>query len=710
MNAYLSDQPVRLSPLRDEQGNQPRFGLLLEPGRPGMHVGELPAQWLKGLARSHHLLLLRGFAAFADAESLTRYCHDFGEVMLWPFGAVLELVEQEGAEDHIFANNYVPLHWDGMYLETVPEFQVFHCVDAPGDSDGGRTTFSSTPAALQLADSSELELWRRASGRYQRSAAHYSSRSAAPIVERHPRREFPILRFCEPPVEGDASFINPSEFHYDGIAPEQRGELLDSLRDGRQVYLNGERVADVTRHRAFRNACRSIAGLYDGLHGEQRDVLTRVDAQGRRSHRFFTPAQNAEDLLGAREAIGCWSRMTYGFMGRTPDYKAAFMSGLEAGAGFYGDYRQNACAWHRAFADRGLFLNHAIINPPLDRSKAIHEMRDVFVHVERETDQGIVVSGAKMLATGSAITNATFVAPVASAQMEAGKAEDFALVFFARMDNPGLRLMCRPSYEERASSPFDYPLSSRFDENDSVLLFDKALIPWEDVLVYRDLRRATGFYAESGFANLYNFQSGIRLGVKLELMIGLLSLGVRANGTQGFRGIQAALGELIALQHLLQALTTAMARDPERNAAGSAVPRLEYANALRIQVPQIWKRVRELLESALGGAPLVTVSGAADLRDGEARRLVDSYYRGAELEPEQRLKLFKLIWDATGSEFGARHAVYESHYSGNAEQIRLDSLAWASRRGHLAYCEAMVQRCMADYDIHGWLRGPWRHD
>lgn len=105
MNAYLSDQPVRLSPLRDEQGNQPRFGLLLEPGRPGMHVGELPAQWLKGLARSHHLLLLRGFAAFADAESLTRYCHDFGEVMLWPFGAVLELVEQEGAEDHIFANN-----------------------------------------------------------------------------------------------------------------------------------------------------------------------------------------------------------------------------------------------------------------------------------------------------------------------------------------------------------------------------------------------------------------------------------------------------------------------------------------------------------------------------------------------------------------------------------------------------------------------------
>ncbi|MDF5900390.1 4-hydroxyphenylacetate 3-hydroxylase N-terminal domain-containing protein [Pseudomonas aeruginosa] len=228
-------------------------------------------------------------------------------------------------------------------------------------------------------------------------------------------------------------------------------DYLDSLRDGRQVYLNGERVADVTRHRAFRNACRSIAGLYDGLHGEQRDVLTRVDAQGRRSHRFFTPAQNAEDLLGAR-GDRCWSRMTYGFMGRTrttrrrscPGWRPAPASTATTGrtpapgtapsptAGCSSTTRSSIRRWTAA--------------------RRSDEMRDVFVHVERETDQGIVVSGAKMLATGSAITNATFVAPVASAQMEAGKAEDFAVVFFARMDNPGLRLMCRPSYEEREQS------------------------------------------------------------------------------------------------------------------------------------------------------------------------------------------------------------------------------------------------------------------
>ncbi|WP_105510761.1 4-hydroxyphenylacetate 3-hydroxylase family protein [Paraburkholderia sp. BL21I4N1] len=487
-------------------------------------------------------------------------------------------------------------------------------------------------------------------------------------------------------------------------------DYLDSLRDGRNVYLGGEKIADVTTHRAFRNAARSIASLYDALHGEHRERLTAPDARGQITHRFFKPSYCVDDLLAAQDAIELWSRMTYGFMGRTPDYKAAFMSGLEAGAGYYGEFRQHAVDWHRRFAAKGLYLNHALIDPPFDRSKPIHDMRDVFVHVVAETARGIVVSGVKMLATAGALTHATFVAPVASARLEAGKAEDFALVFFARMDNPGLSLMCRPSYEAAAPSPFDAPLASRFDENDSVVIFDQALIPWEDVLVYRDVERASGFYAASGFANLYNLQSGIRLAVKLELLIGLLSLGTQANGTHAFRAIQAALGELIALRDLLKGLVCAMARDPERTAAGVLIPKLEYASALRVEAPRIWLRAQALLAGALGGAPLVTASSAADLLDPRVRPLIDAYYRGAALAPEQRIKLFKLIWDATRSEFGSRHTVYETHYAGNFDQIRLDALNWATRRGQLADHEAFAQHCMDDYGTQGWLRGPWRSD
>ena len=252
-------------------------------------------------------------------------------------------------------------------------------------------------------------------------------------------------------------------------------EYLETLRDDRAVYLYGERVQDVTVHPAFRNSARSLARLYDALHKEElRDLMTTVDRFGIRTHRFFAPSYSAVELLAARDAIAAWARLTYGFMGRTPDYKAAFMATLGANPEFYSPFEENARQWYRRFASKALYLNHVLINPPVDRMKPVHEIADVFLHVVRETDRGAIVSGAKMLATGSALTNATFVAQNSATTLQQGKAEDFALVFIAPMDTPGTKLLCRPSYEQSARSPFDQPLSSRFDENDAVLIFDGA--------------------------------------------------------------------------------------------------------------------------------------------------------------------------------------------------------------------------------------------
>ncbi|MEU1826326.1 4-hydroxyphenylacetate 3-hydroxylase family protein [Streptomyces abikoensis] len=487
-------------------------------------------------------------------------------------------------------------------------------------------------------------------------------------------------------------------------------EYLESLRDGRQVYLDGERVKDVTRHPAFRNSALSVARLYDALHDPATaDVLTGVDeATGIRTHKFFRPSRSAAELVEAREAIATWARMSYGFLGRTPEYKASFMAGLGVNADYYGPYAANATAWYEEFARKALYLNHVIINPPVDRKRAIHDMEDVYVRAVRETDAGVVVSGAKMLATGSAITNAGFVAPVGSAALVPGKAEPFALVFFVRMDNPGVKLVSRTPYARAGTSPFDAPLSSRFDENDAVLLLDEALIPWEDVLVHRDIERATGFYATSGFPNLYNFQSGIRLSVKLELMAGLLSRGTRANGTDAFRGVQAAVGEIVTMRDMVWALTSAMAYDPEPGSGGTVVPRLEHASAMRMYNAQIWDRVHELFETTLGGAPLAVPSSARDLASPELRPLIDRFYRGSDTSAEDRIKLLKLVWDAIGTEFGGRHELYERNYSGNGEQVRLDALRWAGKRGSLARYEALVQDCLDDYDTDGWRRGPWQ--
>ena len=485
-------------------------------------------------------------------------------------------------------------------------------------------------------------------------------------------------------------------------------EYLESLRDDRAVYLYGERIPDVTSHPAFRNAARSIARLYDSFHDPAtRDQLTMVDRHGIRTHRFFTASYSVSELLAARDAIALWSRLSYGFMGRTPDYKAAFMATLGANPEFYAPYDENGRQWYRRYASKALFMNHVLINPPVDRNKPVHEVADVFLHVVRETDAGVIVSGAKMLATGSALTNATFVAQNSAVSLEAGKAEDFALVFIAPMDTPGTKLLCRPSYEKNAHSPFDHPLSSRFDENDSVLIFDNALIPWENFLVYRDTQRANSFYAASGFFNRYNFQAGTRLAVKLDFMTGLLAKGLAINGTDGFRGVQAALGEVTAWRTLLWAMTTAMATEPQEGPGGSLMPRGDYAATLRMFATSSWPTVKGIVENVLGGAPLVVPSGREDLANPELRPLIDQYYRGTGSTALERIKLFKLVWDALGTEFGGRHELYERNYAGNHEQVRVDVVNFARRTGAFDQCIKLVDDCLADYDLDGWVNKTW---
>jgi 4-hydroxyphenylacetate 3-monooxygenase len=470
-------------------------------------------------------------------------------------------------------------------------------------------------------------------------------------------------------------------------------------------------VRDVTEHPAFRNSARSVARLYDALHDPSTsEVMTAEDRHGIRTHRFFMPSYSPADLLASREAIAQWARMSYGYMGRTPDYKASFMATLGAGEGgaeFYAPFADSARHWYRKYAEQALFLNHVLINPPIDRDKAVHEVEDVYVHVVRERDDGIIVSGAKMLATGSAVTHATFVAQNSAVQLEEGKAEDYALVFIAPMDTPGKKLISRNSYESAARSAWDNPLSARFDENDAVVIFDNAFIPWENVLVYRDVKKATGFYAQSGFMPRYTLQSGTRLAVKLDFLVGLFARALRANGTESFRGVQAKFGELVGWRNLIWALTDALCYDPMEGPGGTVIPKIENAVLIRLFGTSAFPTARALFAEILGGAPLVVPSSNRDLQNDELRPIIDRFYRGSTGDAHDRIKLFKLIWDAVGSEFGSRHEWYEINYSGNQEQMRLDMARFSGGRGILAGCDALVEQCLSEYDLDGWTGDTW---
>ena len=171
--------------------------------------------------------------------------------------------------------------------------------------------------------------------------------------------------------------------------------------------------------------------------------------------------------------------------------------------------------------------------------------------------------------------------------------------------------------------------------------------------------------------------------------------------------MQAKLGELVGWRNLLWALTAALCHEPMPGPGESVVPKLEYATLIRLFGTQAVPRARAIFAEVLGGAPLVTPSSAADLRSEELRPLIDRFYRGSTGDAHDRIKLFKLIWDAVGTEFGARHEWYEINYSGNQEQMRLDMLRFAGIRGITAAAEDLVEKCLAEYDLDGWTGGPW---
>ena len=267
------------------------------------------------------------------------------------------------------------------------------------------------------------------------------------------------------------------------ILPYTGQEFLDSLDDGREVWIYGERVKQITRHPAFQNVARMLARLYDALHEDHRSsarVLTMPTEWGGFTHRYFRAPTTVEEQVAARDAIAAWARVTYGWLGRSPDYKAAFLATLGANAEFYAPYQDNARRWYRFAQERVPFINHAIIHPPVDPNIAPGAPggpTDVYARVVKETDAGIHVSGAKVVATGSALTHFTFVAHHGLIPVQ-GK--NFALVFMTPTNAPGVKLICRASNEMRAAvlgSPFDYPLSSRLDENDAIFVMDNVFVP-----------------------------------------------------------------------------------------------------------------------------------------------------------------------------------------------------------------------------------------
>ncbi|HWW46407.1 MAG TPA: 4-hydroxyphenylacetate 3-hydroxylase N-terminal domain-containing protein [Xanthobacteraceae bacterium] len=441
----------------------------------------------------------------------------------------------------------------------------------------------------------------------------------------------------------------------------------ESLRDGRAIYINGEKIDDVTTHPSFRNVVKSVEKLFDYASApENRELMTYETPEGGRANRIWQLPANHQEMVERRQALESWGSLHAGFMGRAPDHVASCIAGMYMGLDVFEAYnpaRAKALAdYYRYARDNDLYLTYVIINPQADRSKSANEQADPFLTagmVERD-DEGLIIRGAKMLATGGVVANEVFVSCIQP--LRPGD-ERYALSFAIPMNTKGLKILSRKSYEEGAVSVFDNPMASRFDENDAVLYFDDVRVPWDRVFIDGDIEMSQKqFHATPAHVH-QNHQAMVRLSVKLRFLVGIAHRTAEINGITGFPQVRETLGQLAAESGMVDALVAAM-EIKGRQVGPYFVPDRHTLYAAQTLTQQLYPKVLNTLRELAGGGMIMLPSSIDDFANPEMAALIDKTQQSPAANSRERVKFYKLAWDAVGSEFGSRHHQYEMFYAG----------------------------------------------
>src|SRR4029077_17078630 len=336
-----------------------------------------------------------------------------------------------------------------------------------------------------------------------------------------------------------------------GTSMRTGSEYLRALNDGRQVFVDGEKVADVTKHPAFREAARSVARLYDiAAAPENREMVTFPSPKtGAPVVRAFQIPKTHADLRERRLFSEKWAEATFGLMGRTPDHVAGFFTGYAAVPEVFAragqKFADNAVALYERMRDEHLYVSYAIVPPQIDRSKPAHKQSDptLYAGVVKERDDGVVISGAQQLATGGVFSDYLHLACIHP--LQPGD-EAYANAVAIPINAPGLKLYPRRAFAREGMSSLDYPLTSRFDESDCFCVFDNVFVPWEHVFVYRNLEISRDQWWKTP-AHLYgNHQAQCRYATKLRFMMGLAKRMNEMTGNDAHPAVNIEMGELAA--------------------------------------------------------------------------------------------------------------------------------------------------------------------
>jgi 4-hydroxyphenylacetate 3-monooxygenase len=474
-------------------------------------------------------------------------------------------------------------------------------------------------------------------------------------------------------------------------------QYLEGLRGAREVWFDGERVGDVTRHPILGRPARTLAELYDLQWAPaQQDRLTYPSpGTGQPVSLAFIQPKTVEDLVRRRDMFKTWADQHGGLMGRTPDYLNAILAGLASARAYFEkngpEYGERIVAYYEHCREADLCATHTFVDPQINRARTQSQQADsdVPLHIVGESREGMVVSGARMLATIAPYSDELMVFPSPS-RTHPSDAGRYAFAFAVPMSIPGLSFICRESFDT-GGPPADSPLTTRFEEMDAVAVFDEVVVPWDRVFLKGDSALANGLFR---FTNA--FTHGIHQFVtknlaKAELVLGVASLVAETIGRTELPYYQQLLGEVVDAVQTLRAYLRAAEADAVVDQYGDFVPNLDIISTARNFFPRMYPRLIEILQ-LIGSGGLMATPTERDLATPQIAGDIERYYQSATLMGHDRVRLFRLAWDLASSSFAGRQVLYERFFAGDLNVLMAGRFTSYDRTAAVERVKALLAR------------------
>ncbi|TWE05185.1 4-hydroxyphenylacetate 3-monooxygenase [Neobacillus bataviensis] len=448
-------------------------------------------------------------------------------------------------------------------------------------------------------------------------------------------------------------------------------ERLNKLEN--EIWFDGEKIkGKISEHPAFKGILKTKASLYDLQNEpELKEEMTFFlpDKEEPIGISYLQP-KTKEDLKKRRKMIEHWARITHGMMGRSPDYMNTAVMSFASSASLLNDrkncFPENIKSLYERAMDQDLSFTHTFITPQVNRSQGYLELSEqpISAKVIDRNEKGIVIKGARLLATQGGLTDEVLVITAPRLFLD----PDEAFAFSIPSNTKGLKFICRESFVGGESS-FDYPLSSRYEEMDSIVVFDNVLVPWDRVFYYNNVEASTDFMSRSSFHTFAYHQVVTRQIIKTEFILGVAQLLVKAINVSEYQHIQEKLSEIIIGLETMKALVEKAENDAEIDEWGFMRPSMVPLQIACNSFPKIYPRFCEIIQ-LVGASGMVSIPTEKSF-DSEIRADLDQYLQAQFMNAEDRVKLFRLAWDLTMSSFGTRQTHYERYFFG--DPIRLSS-------------------------------------